>query len=104
MHLSLSTPTLLLALAVGTSSAASVIARQDLGTVAIIGTFTDTACRAGQTDYSQTALNHWGTCSNLPGNSMKIWWLAKGCTGTFHLFLWLRWIWLWVRRGFGGAC
>lgn len=75
--------TILVAVLAGTSYAGSVIPRENIGTAAIIGTFTDKNCQVGQTDYSQTVGDHWGTCRNLPGSSMKIWWLAKGCTGKF---------------------
>jgi len=77
----LSTKTLLLAVLAGTSSAGRLIPREELGTAAIIGTFTDSNCQTGQTDLSDTVKENWGTCRNLPGSSMKIWWTAKGCTG-----------------------
>jgi hypothetical protein len=77
----LPTKTFLLAVLAGTSSAGRLIQREDIGTAAIIGTFTDSNCQTGQSDYSETVKDNWGTCRNLPGSSMKVWWLAKGCTG-----------------------
>lgn len=43
-------------------------------------TFTDSSCSAGQVDYHRAD----GTCNDLPGQSMKIWWLASGCRSTLH--------------------
>ncbi|ORY15455.1 hypothetical protein BCR34DRAFT_585099 [Clohesyomyces aquaticus] len=83
MHLS--TPTLLLALLAGTSSASRLISRQYLGTTAIIGTFQDGHCAGGQLDDSDTVNNHYGHCREFPDGhniGMKIWWLKEGCTET----------------------
>ncbi|KAJ2896766.1 hypothetical protein MKZ38_005254 [Zalerion maritima] len=44
-------------------------------TAGIVGYFGDTSCANGQTDASSAD----GECRELPGKSMKIWWLAKGC-------------------------
>lgn len=52
-------------------------------------TFTDSSCSSGQVDYHQAD----GICNNnLPGQSMKIWWLASGCrstSGSSPLIPWL---------------
>jgi hypothetical protein len=41
-------------------------------------TWTDGSCSSGQVDYHKPD----GTCNTLPGQSMKIWWLASGCRST----------------------
>ncbi|POS71725.1 hypothetical protein DHEL01_v209877 [Diaporthe helianthi] len=38
-------------------------------------TWTDGRCSSGQVDYQKPD----GSCISLPGQSMKIWWLASGC-------------------------
>lgn len=48
-------------------------------TKGIIGVFDDTACSVNQKDLSDTDR----TCHVLPGQSMKIWWLEKGCGGAY---------------------
>jgi hypothetical protein len=83
----LPTKTILLTALVGTSSAGRLISREELGTAAIIGTFTDSNCQIGQADHSDTVKENWGICRNLPGSSMKIWWTAKGCTGKYIFLL-----------------
>ncbi|KAK3690488.1 hypothetical protein B0T22DRAFT_515996 [Podospora appendiculata] len=40
-----------------------------------LATFSDTNCYQGQQDVSQPD----GVCYDLPGQGMKIWWLAPGC-------------------------
>jgi len=75
--------TLLLALAA--TAAASPPPLQRDSTAAIIGTFSNGACSAGQQDWSDAvaAPPGPGTCHELPGDSMKIWWVKKGCLGTY---------------------
>lgn len=46
-------------------------------------TWTDGSCSSGQVDYHQPD----GSCISLPGQSMKIWWLAAGCRSTSSLYL-----------------
>ncbi|OAQ60734.1 hypothetical protein VFPPC_06832 [Pochonia chlamydosporia 170] len=40
-----------------------------------MATFSDTSCTRGQRDFHQPD----GVCYDLPGQGMKIWWLAPGC-------------------------
>jgi hypothetical protein len=49
-------------------------------TKGIIGVFDDASCGVNQKDFSDTDR----TCHELPGQSMKIWWLKKGCGGTYR--------------------
>ena len=48
-------------------------------TKGIIGVFDDPSCGVNQKDFSDTER----TCHELPGQSMKIWWLKKGCGGAY---------------------
>ncbi|KAH7083419.1 hypothetical protein BKA63DRAFT_152930 [Paraphoma chrysanthemicola] len=50
-------------------------------TVAIIGTFADARCTAGQKDWSDgvAKMPGVGTCHELPGEGVKMWWARKGC-------------------------
>ncbi|KAI0443708.1 hypothetical protein F4803DRAFT_549809 [Xylaria telfairii] len=44
-------------------------------TAGIFGIFDDSNCSVNQRDMSDAN----GNCHELPGKSMKIWWLKKGC-------------------------
>ncbi|KAH7068675.1 hypothetical protein FB567DRAFT_540956 [Paraphoma chrysanthemicola] len=50
-------------------------------TVAIIGTFADARCTAGQKDWSDgvAKMPGVGKCHELPGEGVKMWWAKKGC-------------------------
>jgi hypothetical protein len=52
-------------------------------TAAIIGTFNGGTCSSNQQDWSDSVdlFRGSGTCHELPGSSMKIWWVKKGCLG-----------------------
>ncbi|KAI0443707.1 hypothetical protein F4803DRAFT_296952 [Xylaria telfairii] len=77
-------PTVLFTSLVSPVLGGRLISRNDVGTAAIIGVFDQPGCTGSQTDLSQSAGEHWGTCSNLPGRSMKVWWAAKGCHVLLH--------------------
>lgn len=91
-------PTLITALALcalltpTTSAPASDAFTQDIfvrdDTASIIGTFTDAYCLQNQRDDSGAVLpgERTGQCKELPGQSMRIWWIKKNCYGEFDLF------------------
>lgn len=65
------------------NSTRTILPRDD--TVAIIGTWDDRQCRNAKIDDSIAVPNpdHYSNCKELRGNSMQIFWIKKGCTGTY---------------------
>lgn len=77
----LTTTAALIALPLLVSASPALTSRDD--TTAIIGTFSDAHCTQNQRDDSagMPFPQHYGPCKELPGQSMKIWWLKKFCPG-----------------------
>jgi hypothetical protein len=50
-------------------------ARGKYTTAVSFGTFSDAGCSSGQSDHISAD----GECNHLPGQGLKIWWLAEGC-------------------------
>ena len=55
-------------------------------TAAIIGTWDDKQCSVSKVDDSVAVPDnkHVGDCKELRGNSMQVFWVKKGCTGTYN--------------------
>jgi hypothetical protein len=54
-------------------------ARGKYTTAVSFGTFSDAGCSSGQSDHISAD----GECNHLPGQGLKIWWLAEGCRGEY---------------------